>query len=203
MTVYRLLTRIVDRPGTGKTSTCVEAILQLLRAQPTARILACAPSNSAADVIAARLLGALDATQLYRFYAPSRRSTNVLPELLACATRGEDGAFTVPSKEHVVPFRVVVVTCGSASFAHGIRVPAGHFSHIFVDEAGQGSEPEAMVPIKTMADAKTNVILSGDPKQLGPIIRSAVARELGLGKSYLERMMERLVYDEVNGHGKT
>ena len=181
----------------------MEAILQILRAQPTAHILACAPSNSAADVIAARLLGSLDATQLYRFYAPSRASANVLPELLACTIRGADGAFAVPTKAQVLGFRVVVATCGSASFAYGIGVTAGNFSHIFVDEAGQGSEPEVMVPIKTMANAKTNIILSGDPKQLGPIIRSPVARELGLGKSYLERMMERQVYDEKAGHGKT
>ena len=101
----------------------------------------------------------------------------------------------------MLAFRVVVTTCISAAMIPGIGVPRGHFSHIFIDEAGQASEPEVMVPIKTMADAATNIILSGDHKQLGPIIRSAVARELGLGKSYMERLMEREVYDEVHGYG--
>jgi helicase MOV-10 len=47
-----------------------------------------------------------------------------------------------------------------------------------------------------MADNSTNVVLSGDPKQLGPIIRSNVARELGLEKSYLERLTDLELYDE-------
>jgi helicase MOV-10 len=54
-----------------------------------------------------------------------------------------------------------------------------------------------------MAADSTNVILSGDHKQLGPIIRSSVARELGLEKSYLERLMENELYDEKKGHQTT
>lgn len=43
-------------PGTGKTKTLIEAILQLYRENRHARILACAPSNSAADHILDRLI---------------------------------------------------------------------------------------------------------------------------------------------------
>jgi len=38
-------------PGTGKSVTVVEAILQVLRKIKHSRVLACAPSNSAADLI--------------------------------------------------------------------------------------------------------------------------------------------------------
>lgn len=58
-----------------------------------------------------------------------------------------------------------------------------------------------MIAIKTMADNSTNIVLSGDPKQLGPIIRSNVARALGLERSYLERLMDRELYDEAAHHG--
>jgi len=49
-----------------------------------------------------------------------------------------------------------------------------HFSHIIIDEASQATEPEAFVSIETLADPKTNIVLSGDPKQLGPIIHSSI-----------------------------
>ena len=97
-------------------------------------------------------------------------------------------------------FKVIVSTCVSASIVSGIGMARGHFTHIFIDEAGQATEPGAFVSIKMMADNKTNVVLSGDPKQLGPIIRSGVARELGLEKSYLERLMGREVYSVEGGN---
>jgi len=100
-------------------------------------------------------------------------------------------------------FRVIVSTCVSASIPYGIGVPRGHFTHIFVDEAGQAAEPESMIPIKTMSDNRTNVILSGDPKQLGPIVRSDLALSLKLGVSYLDRLCEMNMYDESQMSGIT
>lgn len=45
--------------GTGKTVTVIEAVKQLLKKNPRAHILLCAPTNSAADLLLARLsLGA-------------------------------------------------------------------------------------------------------------------------------------------------
>jgi helicase MOV-10 len=79
----------------------------------------------------------------------------------------------------------------------------GHFTHIFIDEAGQACEPEAMIAIKTMADSDTNIIISGDPKQLGPIVHSPIADNLGLGLSYLDRLMQLEMYEPHKGHGIT
>lgn len=182
--------------------TVVEAIRQLLVEYPAARILACAPSNSAADLIASRL-SALGKDVLFRFYAPSRHHGQVPDELLPFTTTNANGHFTVPPMVDLLRFKAVVSTCVSASMPYGIGMPRGHFSHIFFDEAGQATEPETMIAIKTMADNSTNIILSGDPKQLGPIIRSNVARELGLETSYMERLMDRDMYDEQRGHGST
>ncbi|KAG8685962.1 hypothetical protein FRC08_012826 [Ceratobasidium sp. 394] len=58
-----------------------------------------------------------------------------------------------------------------------------------------------MIPILPLAGNNTNVILSGDPKQLGPVIRSPVARQLGMSTSYLERLMSMPAYDEVAMRG--
>lgn len=191
---------IFGPPGTGKTITTVEAIRQIHAANPRARILACAPSNSAADLIASRL-SMLGSDALFRFYAPSRPKQAVPHELEPFTYVNEDGNFSVPILPRVRQFRVIVSTCVSASVFFGIGVPRGHFTHIFIDEAGQATEPEAMIAVKTMADNTTNVILSGDPKQLGPIIRSPVARDLGLEISYIERLMKMNVYDEEDHDG--
>ncbi|KAF7796423.1 hypothetical protein EIP86_007600 [Pleurotus ostreatoroseus] len=189
-------------PGTGKTITAVECIRQILRINPKARVFACAPSNSAADLIAQRLT-MLGPEVLFRFYAPSRAKSAVPDELLPFTATTVDGHFTAPPVASLKRYRVIVSTCVSASFAYGVGMPRGHFSHIFVDEAGQATEPEVMISIKTMADNETNIVLSGDPRQLGPIIRSPIARELGLEKSYLERIMENPAYDERRRHGLT
>lgn len=186
------------RPGTGKTVTIVEAIRQVLRKHPHFRILACAPSNSAADLIAQRLR-VLTREQLFRFYAPSRPKAAVPADLLPYTRLDQEHNFVAPPLEELKQFRVVVCTCASASFASSIGMPRGHFSHIFVDEAAQASEPEVMIAIKTMADDWTNVVLSGDPKQLGPVIVSPIARRFGLERSFLQRLMDLKMYDENKG----
>ncbi|KZV82088.1 P-loop containing nucleoside triphosphate hydrolase protein [Exidia glandulosa HHB12029] len=193
-------------PGTGKTMTVVEAIRQLTLKAPSVRVLACAPSNSAADILAERLAAeGMSPSELFRLNAPSR-SREQLPKGLATYSRlSADNVFTVPPVNVLSTFKVVVSTCLSASVPYGIDMPRGHFSHIFVDEGGQAMEPEALIAIRTLGDAYTNLIVAGDPKQLGPICRSRIAEEiepedsgrhLGLGWSYLDRLMERDMYDD-------
>ncbi|TFK28524.1 RNA helicase [Coprinopsis marcescibilis] len=196
-------------PGTGKTITIVEAIRQVLKANPRAKVLACAPSNSAADIIAERLCSRIGTTPglgpdtLFRMYAPSRHKDQVPDKLRDHVHTTLNGHFTIPTMARMKSFRVVVATCVAASMASGVGMPRGHFTHIFIDEAGQATEPEAFISIKTMADSGTNIILSGDPKQLGPIIRSPIARILGLETSYLERLMSYDMYDVGLGSSGT
>ena len=190
------------RPGTGKTMTIVEAIRQILVDKPDARILACAPSNSAADIIAERLV-VLGKSQLFRLYAPSRSASTLPIPLQQFSRRNNHGTFDIPPVEELVKFRVVVSTCLSASVPHSIGIRAGHFSHIFVDEAGQACEPEALLAARTLATPNTNLILSGDPKQLGPIIRSDLALSFGFGVSFLDRLTEMPLYDDLERRGIT
>ncbi|KAG6850077.1 hypothetical protein H0H93_001427 [Arthromyces matolae] len=191
---------IFGPPGTGKTVTMVESIRQVLLADSASRVLVCAPSNSAADNIALRLRD-LGPDQLFRFYAPTRYKESVPYELLQYTFARSDGHFTTLPIAKLKRCRIVVTTCVSASFASGIGLPRGHFTHIFIDEAGQATEPEVFIAIKTMAGPRTQIVLAGDPKQLGPIIRSTIARKLGLETSYLERLLHRDAYDLGQGYG--
>ena len=193
---------IKARPGTGKTITVVEAIRQLLDRDPNVSILACAPSNSAADLIAERLM-TLGPSQLFRLNAASREYKTLPKSLRDFSLVNGNLVFAIPTLERLEGFRVIVATCVSGGIPYGLGVRRGHFSHIFLDEAGQCMEPEAMIPIKTMADNWTNIILAGDFRQLGPSIRSNVATALGLNRSYLARLAAREVYDLKTGTGAT
>ncbi|KAH6909395.1 P-loop containing nucleoside triphosphate hydrolase protein [Coprinopsis sp. MPI-PUGE-AT-0042] len=181
----RLVTNL--KPGIGKTISIVEAIRQVLQKNPQARVFACALSNCAADLIAERLCTGLRADVLFRIICPTR--------CLITSTPIPDGNFSVPPMAKMKSFRVIVSTCVAASMVSGIGMPRGHFSHIFIDEGGQATEPQAFISIKNMADPSTNVVLSGDPNQLGPIVRSPIARILGFETSYLQRLMDSNTYD--------
>ena len=160
----------------------VESIIQLLNRDPGFKILACTPSNAAADLLVERLSAAgLDVDQIFRLNAYSRYEEDI-PE--------DVQAYSVLQKhEMLLAFRVVLSTCSSAGFLQTLNIPAGHFSHIVLDEAAQAEEPLALIPIAAFSDENTNIILAGDPHQLGPVIKSSAASDAGLGKSYLERLM--------------
>lgn len=71
-----------------------------------------------------------------------------------------------------------------------------HFTHLFVDEAAQATEPEIMISLSVVVDpapgsVKAEIGLVGDPRQLSPNIFSKQAADSGLGKSYMERMLQR------------
>jgi helicase MOV-10 len=158
-------------------------MLQLLLANRNTTILATAPSNSAADLLARKLLDSnqLQPGELLRLNALSRSNQDV-PDVVLRSSYWNDGHFRLPSvdalssseldynrrvREHnpVKPlkdYRVVVSTCVTASVPYQLGLPRGHFDWIFVDEAGQACEPEAMIAVKTLAGPDTNLVLSGD-----------------------------------------
>uniref|UniRef100_A0A3B4VNL2 RNA helicase n=1 Tax=Seriola dumerili TaxID=41447 RepID=A0A3B4VNL2_SERDU len=176
-------------PGTGKTVTLIEAILQVYHFLPSSRILVCTPSNSAADLICVRLhhSGFLHAASLARVNASCRQDESV-PEVLRPYSRaGED-------IRHASFHRIVVSTCSSAGMFHNIGLQVGHFTHVFLDEAGQATEPESLIPMSLVSERDGQIVLAGDPCQLGPIVKSKLAAAFGLGVSLLERLMANPLY---------
>ncbi|XP_003444057.2 RNA helicase Mov10l1 isoform X2 [Oreochromis niloticus] len=176
-------------PGTGKTITIIEAILQVYHFMPSSRVLVCTPSNSAADLICIRLhnSGFLHAASLARVNASCRQNESI-PEVLRVYSRaGEDirqAAF----------HRIVVSTCSSAGMFHNIGLPVGHFTHLFLDEAGQATEPESLIPMSIVSERDGQIVLAGDPCQLGPLVKSKIASAFGFGVSLLERLMANPLY---------
>uniref|UniRef100_A0A8C1D6B3 RNA helicase n=1 Tax=Cyprinus carpio carpio TaxID=630221 RepID=A0A8C1D6B3_CYPCA len=179
-------------PGTGKTVTIVEAIKQVEKNIPGACILACAPSNSAADQLCEKLITSqhVDARKIYRLYASSRDPKDI-PKVLKYSTCNLEGEMIVfPCKEDLMCYKILVSTLVTAGRLVTGGFPVDHFSHIFVDEAGHAIESETIISVAGLLNAETGqLVLAGDPKQLGPILRSPLAINHGLDVSLLERLM--------------
>jgi helicase MOV-10 len=184
---------IYGPPGTGKTMTLVEAMLQIYATRKNDRILVCAASNSAADHVLEKLISNDDAkvkeNQIFRLNASSRSYEDVHPDHIRFCYFDES-IFKCPPLRALVQYRIIISTYMSSSLLYAEGVSSGHFSHIFLDESGQASEPESMVPIANFCSRETVIVLAGDPQQLGPVIYSKDAKAFGLGKSYLERLFE-------------
>ncbi|XP_031475278.1 probable RNA helicase SDE3 [Nymphaea colorata] len=184
---------IYGPPGTGKTITLVEAILQVCATRRGARILVCASSNCAADHILMKIAPYVKANDIFRLNAYTRPYEDVPFDVLSYSCV-DDSVFRCPPLGELSRYKIIVSTYMSASslFAMGMR--KGHFSHIMLDEAGQASEPETLIPVSNLSDRETVVVLAGDPLQLGPIVHSREAETYGLGKSFLERLSDCEIY---------
>ena len=106
-----------------------------------------------------------------------------------------DGISSIdPSYEEFYTTRVIVATLVSCGRIVSAGVKWDHFDYIFIDEAASDSEPFTLIPISGLGISKKGVhaqiVLSGDHKQLGSIVRHSFCQKLGMEKSTMERLME-------------
>ncbi|KAL7306479.1 hypothetical protein TKK_0001178 [Trichogramma kaykai] len=203
---------IFGPPGTGKTITLCETILQITSLLPDSRILIATPSNSSANLIAERLLDSnvLKPGDLVRLIAFSYLNSDSVPEKLLpyCVTADiaaegsrihvniDDprGCKTNVTLSVLVRYQIIIGTCSALGIIYNMGVSPGHFTHVLIDEAGQASEPEIMIPLSLVHAESTQVILAGDPKQLGPVNQSRLASYFGLSESFLVRLLQQFPY---------
>ena len=189
---------IFGPPGTGKTTTVVEAVLQCVRGrvQPPLRVLVAAPTNTAADWLCEKLSAVIsDPMQMLRLMAYSRNKRDVSDEVMRfCRWDENERAFQMPELADISSKRVVVCTLSMAAKLHNRGLLRGHFDLVVVDEAGQALEPEAVAPVAALLGADSQLLIAGDPKQLGPVIHNDLAKANGLSTSLLERLMARTAY---------
>lgn len=192
---------IFGPPGTGKTITMVEAIHQLLKSSRNTHMLVCAPSNSACDLLTERLRKHVDKRQIFRLHAASRNWTDV-PDIVKEVSNYNvfHKKFFFPSQDELIDYRIIVSTLVTVGRIASAQFPSDHFRYVFIDEAGHAMEPETMIAVAGVLAENGKIILAGDPKQLGPIIRSSEAKENGLHLSYLERLMTTSqIHTDVTG----
>lgn len=175
---------IFGPPGTGKTVTLIETILQICALAPHCHILVVAPSNSAADLIAHRVLDAniLQPGEMVRMIAfRCIADNNQLSERLApyYVTGDISREGSRESRESYLAndgkkirigmqastlgrHKVTIGTCMVIGNIYTMGLPKGHFTHILIDEAGQATEPEVLIPL-CMLDIKTaQTVLAGE-----------------------------------------
>jgi len=90
--------------------------------------------------------------------------------------------------------RITISTCTTLGNFLQMGFPPGHFTHVLFDEAGQSTESETIVPIVMLTKKRSQVILSGDPRQLQAIVMNRFAGSRGFSMSFLERLLERSPY---------
>ncbi|XP_065212041.1 probable RNA helicase armi [Planococcus citri] len=200
---------IFGPPGTGKTVTVVETILQIKIQMPYSRILVATPSNSSADLICDRLLswnllipGDLVRIVGFNYINEDRIPPRVKPFCTVVDLKGannagdgtyEEDGIRHSNKQAIGRHTITVGTCVSLGILYTMGFPKGHFTHVIIDEAGQATEPEISIPLAFL-NTDNQAILAGDPRQLGPVITSRVAESLGLGESLLSRFLMRFPY---------
>lgn len=156
--------------------------------KPNANILVCAPSNSAVNEITKRLITDIPRTDLLRYMSPRYRYYDVPPELFGYVNH-DHGELIFPTLEELMEYRIITSTLMNSSRLINGGIPPAYFSYIFIDESGQATESETLIPISGFIFAMENtlpgqIVLAGDPKQLGPVIHSKLAMNYGYGECF-------------------
>ncbi len=196
-------------PGTGKTTTLVEAIIETL--QRETQVLVCAPSNAAVDWISEQLMRR--SVHVLRVGNPLRMSD----EMLDCSyerryaahpdyhelwsIRKELRTSPADSRRQRLQSRATeleikidndlfaqarVVSCTLIGSAYRM-MERRRFSTLFIDEAAQALEPACWAAI-LKAD---RVVMGGDHQQLPPTVKCLAALKGGLSDTLMQKLVAR------------
>lgn len=203
-------------PGTGKTTTLVEAIFETLRRE--SQVLVCAQSNMAVDWISEKLVDR--GINVLRIGNPTRVNDKMLsftyerrfevhpdyPQLWSIrkairelrqqrkhADSWHQKMDRLKSRATELELRIRSSLFGEARVIASTLTGAANrvlegekYSTLFIDEAAQALEAACWIAIRKAG----RVILAGDHCQLPPTVKSIMALKGGLGKTLMERIVE-------------
>ncbi|XP_050079574.1 putative helicase MOV-10 [Anopheles maculipalpis] len=190
-------------PGTGKTCTIVEAVLQIWKLRKKSRILVTATSNFACNELTKRLLKYVPRTDIFRYFSlTTERDIHEIDLKVIEVSNMHYGEYETPSAEDFTHTRILVCTVMISARLLQLNVGRSMYDYIFIDECGSCKELSALVPIACVgtdtAKGKlhASVVLAGDPKQLGPVTLMPYLRGTPHDVSLLERLMNLPLYQK-------
>uniref|UniRef100_A0A1B6GSP2 RNA helicase n=1 Tax=Cuerna arida TaxID=1464854 RepID=A0A1B6GSP2_9HEMI len=164
--------------------------------------------QAACNLITERLISSLPQAKILRLFSYSADLTEVSESVLSHSNyNSAAGWITFPETKKILENDIIIVTIITAGrlVTGGVD---GKFQFVYIDECGQASEPESLVAIAGLITTKKRrisgqLVMAGDPEQLGPVLSSELAVDFGLGVSLLERLMKHVdLYkrDPVSGY---
>uniref|UniRef100_A0A6N2ME79 Helicase MOV-10-like beta-barrel domain-containing protein n=1 Tax=Salix viminalis TaxID=40686 RepID=A0A6N2ME79_SALVM len=174
-----------------------EAVLQIYQSSSKHRILICAPINRTCDALTQSLKNDIPESDMFRANAAFREIDGVPIDILPSCMYEKD-CFGCPSIQELRKFRVILSTFVSSFRLHNEGIVAGHFSHMFLVDASSATEPETMVALANLAGENTAVIVTGASGKHPGWVRSNIAREKGLMRSYFERIRDSQPYSSLH-----
>ncbi|XP_062107955.1 probable RNA helicase SDE3 [Humulus lupulus] len=174
-----------------------ESVIQIYKTSPNCRILICAPTNSACDVLMRSLNKSIPVSAMFRANAAFRERENV-PEDILSSCLIEEECFGCPPIAKLREFKVIFSTFMSSFRLHKEGLSVKHFSHIFMVDASYGIEPEALVVLANFAGENTAVVVAGEVGGSPNWVRSDIGRRHGLKVSYFERLSKFRPYLGLN-----
>lgn len=194
-------------PGTGKTTTLVEAIIETIERET--QVLVCAPSNAAVDWISEQLMRR--GVNVLRVGNPLRMSDEMLEcsyerryashpdyhelwnirRTLAQGAKGEQ-AHRLRNRQTELEIKINADLFNEARVVSSTLIGSAYrimdrrrFSTLFIDEAAQALEPACWAAI-LRAD---RVVMSGDHQQLPPTVKSLEAARGGLADTLMQKIV--------------
>ncbi|XP_070506773.1 probable RNA helicase armi [Chironomus tepperi] len=211
-------------PGSGKTQTVIETILQIQKNLKSSKIIVATPSNSAANLILEMLLISdvldVDNSKFLRIVSNNQVDKELIPDNLKkyCGTvsiasdNGNQSSSTLKNKNgilqnltrsKIIEYQIIIATLNGIGNLMQMSFDE-YFSHVIIDEAGQSIEAESIIPLTLLNSKNGQCVLSGDPKQLGPIAISIFAKTFNFSISMIERLLlTDQYYAQIYGPNKS
>ena len=210
--IGRVLSLIQGPPGTGKTVTSTAIVYNLVKTT-SKPVLVCAPSNVAVDHLTKKIhKTGLNVVRVYAKIKEDGKPTTISflslhnligenPELKRLQKLKEKNGSLSSADEEMYKslkkaakssgvriLKAADVICCTCNAAADTRLREFRFHSVLIDESTQTIEPECLVPITKGAE---QLILVGDHKQLGPVVKCRPAEREGLNLSLFKRLVDK------------